>query len=121
MRNVRGKKAPDCPLAASGEPHAFHRFRQGSDPSFHAIRTAFAHGAISVATSFRLGFVGGMRARAFHGGRLIAWSTGKIVRLEVNAGRRKRTGSRRNARKNRDGIRRARSVAAPRTANAVAA
>ena len=96
MRNVKGKNAADWPLAASGDPQPFHRFRQGSEPSFHAIRTAFAHGAISVDTSFRFGSTTGGCGSAFHGGRLIVWSTGKIVRFPVNAGRRKSAGRSRN-------------------------
>ena len=43
-RSVNGEKAADCPLAASGVPHPFHRSRQGADPSSQAARTASAHG-----------------------------------------------------------------------------
>jgi hypothetical protein len=101
MRIVSGENAADWPFAASGDPHAFHRFLHGSDPSFHASRTAFDQGPISVATSFRFGLEGVVWGSALHGGKLSAWSTGKIVRVVTNAGRRKRTGRRRNAKKRR--------------------
>jgi hypothetical protein len=53
IRNENGEKGADCPFAASGIPAPFHRSRSGRDPSFHAIRTALAQGAICVAPSFR--------------------------------------------------------------------
>src|SRR5712692_11102493 len=118
-RNVSGEKAADCPFAANGEPHAFHRLRHGSEPSFHASRTALAQGAIWVATSFRFGFAGGSWGSEFHGGRLIAWSTGKIVLPPTKAGRRNRIGRRRNARKIRIGRGRRSHDAARLRANAV--
>jgi hypothetical protein len=104
MRNVNGENAADCPFAARGVPQPFHRFRHGIDPSFHAIRTAFAQGPIWVATSFKFGFAGVGCGRALQGGRLTAWSTGKMVRVVTNAGRRKSAGSIRKTTQNRPGM-----------------
>jgi hypothetical protein len=92
IARVKGENAPDWPLAASGDPQPFHAFRKGSDPSLQAIRTALAHGANCVTTSFKSAFCDGSEPAALQGAKSRTCSIGSAVRPPANPGRQKRTG-----------------------------
>ena len=53
VSHVHGANAADWTLPARGVPQPFQRSRNGSSPCLHASRTARAHGANCVTTSFR--------------------------------------------------------------------
>src|SRR5262249_38459505 len=70
----------------SGVPQPVQRFQKGSEPSFQAIRTAFAHGANCVMTSLRLGLCVTAIGATFQGGYARTWSSGMRVRSRERGG-----------------------------------